>query len=271
MNTAIICSLEDPAGRTIKKQLLELGFSETKDHIDADSVYERNGVRLITVTEGLLEQNNLDQKIISDLIIFASRHRSLEGKPSFTCHAPGNWGPAEFGGVPSKLCKTSALALRSMLMLLKKHAAHTGHEVTLEVTHHGPYIETPCLFVELGSTEKEWANAEYARVVAVTILDFLDHPNTAQCQIAVALGGTHYAPNIVKCIERAGIATSHVCPKHALQHLSKDMLRQSIEKTKEHVDFVLVDWKGLGGEKARIKDMLAELNLEWKRTDKTGA
>ena len=45
------------------------------------------------------------------------------------------------------------------------------------------------------------------------------------------------------------------------------MLKQAIEKTYEKVDFVLLDWKGLGKEKQRIKSILEELNIEYKRTD----
>ena len=50
-----------------------------------------------------------------------------------------------------------------------------------------------------------------------------------------------------------------------LENLSEDLIKQAVDKTKEKVDFILLDWKGLGKEKQRITEMLK--NLEVKRTD----
>ena len=44
-------------------------------------------------------------------------------------------------------------------------------------------------------------------------------------------------------------------------------MKQSMKKTIEKVDFVLLDWKGLGKEKQRIVEMLKKLNIETKRTE----
>ena len=33
------------------------------------------------------------------------------------------------------------------------------YKLTLECTHHGPLIEKPCVFIEIGSTETEWEAA----------------------------------------------------------------------------------------------------------------
>jgi len=41
-----------------------------------------------------------------------------------------------------------------------------------------------------------------------------------------------------------------------------------IQKTKEKVDFMLLDWKGLGTEKQRIVEILKNLGMEIRRTDK---
>ena len=46
------------------------------------------------------------------------------------------------------------------------------------------------------------------------------------------------------------------------------MLKQAIEKTEEEIDFVLLDWKGLGHaeERKRILNILDTLYLQNKRT-----
>ena len=40
------------------------------------------------------------------------------------------------------------------------------------------------------------------------------------------------------------------------------------KKLNEKFDFILLDWKGLGKEKQRIINLLKNLNLEFRRTDK---
>ena len=53
-----------------------------------------------------------------------------------------------------------------------------------------------------------------------------------------------------------------------LDNLDKEMIKQAVSKTYEKLDFVLLDWKGLGKHKQRIVDILQELRIEYKRTDK---
>ena len=52
-----------------------------------------------------------------------------------------------------------------------------------------------------------------------------------------------------------------------LDKLDKELLEQAIQKSKEKVDFIVLDWKGLGKEKQNIKELLKDLNLEYRRTD----
>ena len=41
-----------------------------------------------------------------------------------------------------------------------------------------------------------------------------------------------------------------------LPYLTEEILIEAIEKTQEKVDFILLDWKGLGTEKTRIINLL---------------
>ena len=68
-------------------------------------------------------------------------------------------------------------------------------------------------------------------------------------------------------MQRKDIAFSHVCPKHSLINLNKELLKEAINKSKEKVDFAVLDWKGLGKEKQRVIDLLKEINLDYQRTD----
>ena len=63
------------------------------------------------------------------------------------------------------------------------------------------------------------------------------------------------------------ISLSFICPKHNLESLNENILKQAIEKTKGYVDFLLVDWKGVGEHKEKIKKLAEKINLPLKRVD----
>lgn len=98
------------------------------------------------------------------------------------------------------------------------------------------------------------------------ILNSLRSQNES-CKTAIGIGGPHYCNSFNKILLRTDIAVSHICPKYTLGKLDEDLMRQAIEKTQEKVDFILLDWKGLGAEKQRIIKMLENMNLEIKRTE----
>ena len=56
--------------------------------------------------------------------------------------------------------------MTSLLRELKRRPPGCSFEVTYEVTHHGPYLETPTLFIEIGSSEATWGDRDAARAIA---------------------------------------------------------------------------------------------------------
>ena len=44
------------------------------------------------------------------------------------------------------------------------------------------------------------------------------------------------------------------------------MLKEAITKSQERIDFVLLDWKGLGEHKQKTLDLLKRLGLKFERT-----
>ena len=270
---AIISSSKDPAGDNIRSNLIDLyNFEKINNKFDNNEVYqyskiENKDISLYLTNEDLIFAENIDKKIAADIFIFASKHRSRENTPSFAVHPIGNWGKADFGGEERKLCFSSAVLLKNLFIGLNKNASHKNYEITLEATHHGPYIEKPAVFVEIGSTEKEWNDKQNGKIIAETIMNALGNQNK-NYEIAVGIGGPHYCNNFNKVMLATNIALSHVCPKYKLENLDENLIRHSIKKTQEKVDFILLDWKGLGKEKQRIVEILKDMNLEFKRSDK---
>ena len=152
MKIAIIISKIDKAGMNIKNFLIEK-FIKSNELFEDNFIYnykENKEIKLyITDKEIVFVDVN---EIKADLIIFASRHSSVNKIPCYTCHATGNWNKAQLGGIDNKLSLTSAYFLREIFLLLNEQ---NEIEVFQEVSHHGPLTNVPSIFIEIGSTEEE--------------------------------------------------------------------------------------------------------------------
>lgn len=204
-------------------------------------------IETISPEERSIFLENIDKKIDkTDFIIFATTHRGKKEK-MLSVHAPGNWISADLGGLPGKVCPTSSHVLKTFFQELVKNTPK-GWEATMEVTHHGPYIETPCLFIEIGSNEENWREKEAGIAIAKTIKDSIERVNNEKhnWKTAILIGGPHYVSSGNKIqLNNNEIALGHIISEHALP-LTEERLKEAIEKTKEKVDLILLDWKGLG-------------------------
>jgi D-aminoacyl-tRNA deacylase len=86
-------------------------------------------------------------------------------------------------------------------------------EVTFEATHHGPRLESPAFFVELGSDATAWEDPTGGRTVARAVHEALrtavpDYP------VAVGLGGGHYAPRFTEAALTRRVHYGHLWPRY---------------------------------------------------------
>lgn len=242
-NYLIVASKLDKAGINITTQMSQFGDFNFY-LVDNEVIY----------TENL----NLEKINNYDFIIFASRHRSEKGGKTLSIHAPGNWKKADFGGQEGKVCKTSALFQKQYFEKLKANVDEfhlKNYDLTLECTHHGPLINKPCVFIEIGGTEREWKDRKAAFVVAraiyETMRNFKENPYN---EIAIGIGGPHYCPNFTKIQMKSNIAISHVIPQYVFP-LTEEMVKEAIAGTDEDIDLILLDWKGLGNSEQRKQTM----------------
>jgi D-aminoacyl-tRNA deacylase len=255
----IIVSKKDLAGLNIKKNLLK--FFEFKKK---ENFYILDNIQLHTVEEESFNCNNIDQKINADLFIFATRHQSSKGVHSLSIHAPGNWSNADLGGLPSKLCIAPASYIKQGLITLNKLASHLNYEITVEQTHHGPYIEKPCFFIEIGSNKKQWQDSKSGEIIAKAIIEIIkSKPNYKS---TIFLGGGHYNHQANKILLNTNYAIGHICAKHSLVDMNEEMLDYTITRTSEKINLVILDWKGLGKNKSKIIEILEKLNLKYERS-----
>jgi len=239
---SIIVSKRDPAGMNIQR------FVPNAIVLDSDTI----------------SADHLEKKYDSDLFIFASRHQSSSGILSLSIHVPGNWGRAEFGGRDHQLCIAPASFVKEGYLLLNKYGSSLGCEITMEQTHHGPIMDKPCFFIEIGSSQAQWEDEKSGRIIAKVISELIQ--KQPKYKAAVMIGGTHYnhEANIINL--KTEYAVGHVCAKHCLEYLTEDMIKQAIERTMEDVDLVILDWKGLGKHKQRIVQLLEKLNIKYERS-----
>ncbi|MGI0133343.1 MAG: D-aminoacyl-tRNA deacylase, partial [Candidatus Micrarchaeaceae archaeon] len=146
----VVYTADDVASSNIASALKDImGFKET-DAIDGRRRFMSGDTFMLETGGRLYEAEYLNEMLDTDLMVFLSRHASEKGLASFTAHSLGNWSDeARFGGRGKCLSVAAPEFMLKVLHGLKKNNS-TGIPVTYEATHHGPLIDTPSLFVELG-------------------------------------------------------------------------------------------------------------------------
>jgi len=253
MRFAIIYSEKDSAGRNIIKNLRKLSFLPQ--------------TRIIKIKKEIIyfDINKHNLKNI-DFIIFASKHESLKKQNSLTIHAPGNFRNS-LGGINGKLSNTSCFVLKYLFKELNKNPV-PGYNITLECTHHGPSINIPCCFIEIGSTEEQWNDENAGRAIAKTIISLQNYKqkNNKNYIPSIGIGGPHYCPNFNKIQLNSNYAIGHIFPSYNFP-LTQPILKEIEEKTKESVKLAILDWKSFKSEERKeIISLLNKFNLNYKRT-----
>ena len=268
MEYALIIWKKDPAGNNIKNNLLKLyNFSENGKYDDND-VYSYKNISLYTSEIRHINCEHIDERLKEDVIIFLTTHRSESKIPSLSVHVAGNWGKAELGGEDKQLSIAYPSLMKEILFEIKKNNTLENFEVIFEVSHHGPLLtRKPSMFVEIGSSEKEWSIPEAGKIIASSVMNCLSKKIT-KTKAVFGIGGLHTAPILTKAVEKSEFALAHICPKYNLENLDEKMVKQAFERSCEKIEFALLDWKGMGKEKTRIIELLEKLNIEYKRTDK---
>lgn len=290
MNIAIISSTKDKASTNIKENLVDnFDFKESEEKFDNNNIFQLiindNKIKLYTINSELIFTDDLDKKIDADLFVFISKHKAEEGRASLTCHAIGNFGNAEKGGKERTLCTNNSIFLKNIFIELNNNVKEP-YEVTLEATHHGPFMEKPLLFVELGSNEKYWEDKNGGNIVAKSVIGAIkkyndnsstiiknpinneNNTNNENYESTFVIGGGHYNHYANKAMLETNLAVGHICAKYNLENLDENMIKQAMEKIIPKPKFVLLDWKGLGKEKQRILEILERNNIEYKRSDR---
>jgi D-aminoacyl-tRNA deacylase len=270
MTILIVASNKDMASINIKKQILNhYNFSETAENFQENPIYtsETNGrkVKLVTLNEeSVYAQNITDHFENLELVVFISRHSSESGTPTLSVHTPGNLGAADLGGLPRRVSVSPANAMREALKALRqfKDELLLDYEVCYECTHHGPSLNVPAMFVELGSSPKQWNDLKAAEAVAHAAMKAISTFGECEGKAVLGVGGPHYNAKFTRIALQNETAFGHMIPKYAISYTDVEILKQCVEKTLEKVEYAVLDWKGIKGEhKSKLIEMLQEIGL----------
>ena len=262
---AIVVSRADSASAHIGERLLaradweERTDEELSDAEGGGTYYRRPGLELREFDEIHVELDDPATAFVGDAddsetnpragdpadrldyLAFVSRHSGETG-PLLTAHFTGNFGEAKYGGEPDALSETAPGAVKRVVEHFTEHAPE-GYEAAVECTHHGPTnVSVPSLFVELGSAEPQWTDAEAAGGVADAVLglagtgpDFVcadGHPRHL-----VGFGGGHYAPRFSRIVAETDWAVGHIGSEWNLAAMgapdaNRDLLDRAFEASR---------------------------------------
>ncbi len=241
----IVTSKTDIAGSNIYRALSrDYGFTNAGE-FEGSPIFKKGNVLLIATRKNQVTAEHLDRHFTPEYYVFASRHRSVSEERTLTVHVPGNLTEeAKVGGRPREIACAAPDAMKTALIMLAKIRAEQGldYKVSMEVTHHGPTdLMRPVLFVEVGSTEKEWNDPVAVDAVAKAALAAAE--NQTSYEKGIGIGGNHYAPRHTHFVLESKSALGHLIPSYALDSFDKWMFEMAVEKS--GATFCFLDWKGM--------------------------
>jgi D-aminoacyl-tRNA deacylase len=229
----VVTSSEDNASMNIRARLLEMEGWEEIGTFDGHPALVKGDFLMVQVDRIHLEEDYVDERLRQalgrevDVVIFASRHRAESRIPTLTVHPIGNYSSAEFGGKPHTLCRSSPALMTSALRNLASNARGLGWNVSFETTHHGPSVNSPAFYIEIGSYEELWGREDAAEAIARSIMDIRDDGYP----VVICAGGGHYAPRYTEVALARKVSIGHMAANYALDSLDEGMIRQMAEKS----------------------------------------
>jgi len=225
-------------------------------------IYRGKNYDLILIPTPVISADWLAEKYKYDGFIFLSKHASKTETPALTCHSMGNFSEALFGGKPRQVAIPHPHLQKSFMQALwAKRRDFAKFEITIEATHHGPTaLNRPALFIEVGTTEKQWNDKMLCGSVA-RIVEEVMSKTPKNHDVAICFGGTHYPKKFTKELIDGQYALGTVIPKHALGFVDGELFSHILERNKE-TKYALVDWNGLGKNKQKIVNLIETAGLE---------
>ena len=101
-----------------------------------------------------------------------------------------------------------------------------------------PYVKTPTMFIEVGSTEEEWKKIPPATIVAKSLINLFEKYHYEEdmpkdIPVLMGIGGGHYAPRFTDVILEKKAAFGHMIPRYHIDagNINIEMFEQAKKMT----------------------------------------
>jgi D-aminoacyl-tRNA deacylase len=251
----LVAYQNDPAGNNMANFI-------SQDMKKDGEIYRGQNFDLVVITTPAISADWLEEKYSYDGFVFLSKHAAESGVLALTCHSTGNFSDAKFGGNKRQVAIPHPNLQKSYLQRLwQKRDNFSDFQITIEATHHGPTaLNKPAIFIEIGTTEKQWNDVPLCNSIAKIVVDVVKD-NQKSNPVAICFGGTHYPDKFTDELIHGKFALGTVVPKHALDFLDKELFSHILERNKM-AKAALLDWGGLGPNKQKVLDLLNTTDLE---------
>ena len=251
----LVAYQDDPAGHNMAK------FISHEMEKDGE-LYRGKSFDLVIIPTPAISADWLEEKYHYDGFVFLSKHAAESGVLALTCHSTGNFSEAKFGGNDRQVAIPHPSIQKQYLQTLWENKTNfSDFQITIEATHHGPTaLNKPALFIEIGTTEKQWTNPELCNSVAKHVVQVMNGKQKSY-PVALCFGGTHYPEKFTKELLEGEHALGTVVPKHALDFLDQELFNHILDRN-QMAKSALLDWGGMGQSKQKVLDFLSKTNLE---------
>lgn len=267
----IVASTKDTASVNISQKVISIyDFQKTGAEFQDNPVYSKTidgkEVKLVFLNEETIWAQYITASFSPELIVFVSRHSGTAGIPTLSVHVPGNLGNAELGGIPRQISVCPASAMKSALLELAeiRDEKSLRYQVSYECTHHGPSLDVPTMFVELGSSPDQWKDLQAAEAVAHAAIAAIT--KEAKYPVVMGVGGPHYSERFTKMALATNRAFGHIISKYAVPSVDPETVRHCVERTLERVESAIFDWKSMkSNDRQKMITALEALNVPIER------
>lgn len=267
MSRLLVCSEPDLPSVNMRAALMYTDKWEDLGERDGIRYHACGDVFMMSIRDMHIRHDGLDLQaadfgIDVDEVVVMSKHSAKSGRPALTVHPIGNYHDNEFGGRKQALVRSNPALMSDALRLIFKYNDEPEVQTCFEVTHHGPWLEKPTFYIEIGSDENHWGNLHAADILARVISDMEPHD---EYPTVVGVGGGHYAPRFTDLAVGHRVNVGHMIPNYQIEgHDDEDFLRMIRDAcTATGTDQVYIHRKSMKGpEERRLRDLIQSAGYE---------
>ncbi len=262
----LVCSESDIPSVNMKSQLLLKREWHPIGENGNDTFIQSDGTVMMSTPDLHIRIEDIDDRISKmglDVgeVIFMSRHSATSGEAALTVHPIGNYNENKFGGKERTLVKANPSLMTDALRKISEYNDLENFKVCFEVTHHGPWLDKPTFFIEIGSDENNWGNIRAADILSEVLLNM--EPN--EYDTAIGLAGGHYAPRFTEVALGYKINFGHMLPNYHLEGKDDEEVIRMVNDACEASDtkMIYVHRKSMKRpEERRISELISSSGFE---------